>query len=284
MHYINFNKILSYNIPVNVIIAGRGLGKSFSVKNYVINDYLKNKNEFIYIRRYDNELKQIFEKTSMKISENKKDFFDDIKFKFPENELQAKNRKFYIDNECFGYSKRLTEAQDLKSNSYEKVTNIIFDEYPIELNAKRYYLKNEAMLLLGMIDSIIRNKSKKQVRIFILGNSTEDLEYSPLFTFFNLQLPYNSEFKTFKNNTILLYYANDEKLIKARENTLIGELAKDTRYFDYAMKNKILTKNKNFIMKKSNTAKFSFSFIYNTDIFGVWIDYKFRKNIYFKGL
>ena len=42
----------------------------------------------------------------------------------------------------FGYAKRMTEAQDLKSSTYENVKTIIIDEYPIEKN-KRYYLPNE---------------------------------------------------------------------------------------------------------------------------------------------
>ena len=42
----------------------------------------------------------------------------------------------------FGFAKRMTEAQDLKSSVYQNVKIIIIDEYPIEKN-KRYYLPNE---------------------------------------------------------------------------------------------------------------------------------------------
>ena len=43
---------------------------------------------------------------------------------------------------AFGYAKRMTEAQDLKSSTYENIKTIIIDEYYIEKN-KRYYLPNE---------------------------------------------------------------------------------------------------------------------------------------------
>ena len=46
-----------------------------------------------------------------------------------------------------GYAKRMTEAQDLKSSSYTKITTIIIDEYPIE-KGKRYYLPSEGMILM----------------------------------------------------------------------------------------------------------------------------------------
>ena len=163
------------------------IGKSFSVKDYVINRYIKHKEQFLYIRRYENELKSVFEHGS---KNSQKDFFDDIKEKYSDHELQTKNKKFFCDNEVFGYAKRMTEAQDLKSATFTNVTTIIIDEYPIE-KGKRYYLPNEGMILLGMFDSIIRNRSN--VKIFILGNAVEGLEYSPLFMFFDLKLPYRKK-------------------------------------------------------------------------------------------
>ena len=193
-------------------------GKSYGAKKFVIEQFIKKHAQFLYLRRYDNELKELFEMTK-----GAKDFFDDIKEKFPEYELQAKNRKFYIDGEVFGFAKRMTEAQDLKSSVYQNIKTIIIDEYPIEKN-KRYYLQNEGMILMGIIDSIIRNRS--DIKIFILGNAVEGIEYSPLFTFFDLSLPYGKDIKLFKDNLILVQYMNNEEFRKERENTLIGKLAK----------------------------------------------------------
>lgn len=253
MHYYDYHRILSYNVPVNVLIGERGCGKSYGAKDYVINQFLKKNSQFIYLRRYENELKSVFEKDK----NNPKDFFDDIKKDFPSHTLEAKHKKFYIDGQCFGFAKRLTEAQDLKSSTYENVKTIIIDEYPIEKN-KRYYLPNEGMILMGIFDSIIRNRN--DVRIFILGNAVEGIEYSPLFSFFDLSLPFNNDIKLFKDNTILVQFMNNEDFRKERENTLIGKLAKGTLYEQYALKNKILDKNKNFIEKKNRFFKIFFCF------------------------
>lgn len=43
------------------------------------------------------------------------------------------------------------------------------------------------------------------------------------------------------------------------------------------MKNQITNKNNNFIEKKSQNAKFVFAFVYNSNTFGVWIDYSVGK-------
>ena len=261
LHYYDYQKIISYNCPVNVLIGERGVGKSYGIKNYVIKRYLKKKEKFLYIRRYENELKAIFQK----------DFFEDIKKVYPDLLLNATNKKFYLNGEVFGYAKRLTEAQDLKSSSFEDITTIVFDEYAIEKN-RRYYLSNEGMIIAGLLDSIIRNRNN--VKVFFLMNAVEGLEFSPLFSFFELNLPYNNDIKLFKNNTILVQYMNNEDFRKERKETLIGRLMAGTLYENYALENKILDKNNDFIEKKSGTSKFSFAFIYNNETFGVWNDFK----------
>lgn len=52
------------------------------------------------------------------------------------------------------------------------------------------------------------------------------IEYSPLFSFFNLSLPFGNDIKLFKNNLFLVQYMNNEDFRKDREQTLIGKLAK----------------------------------------------------------
>ena len=98
MHFYDYHRILSYNCPVNILIGERGCGKSYGAKKFVIEQFLKKHSQFLYLRRYDNELKEIFEKTK-----SQKDFFDDIKDIFNPHTLVAKNRKFYCDDEVFRF-------------------------------------------------------------------------------------------------------------------------------------------------------------------------------------
>ena len=261
IHYYDYNKILSYNVSINILVGERGVGKSFGAKDYVIRRFIKRKEKFLYIRRYENELKAVFQK----------DYFGDIKEKYKDYLLTSKNKKFYINGEEFGIAKRLTEAQDLKSVSFDDITTIIFDEYAIEKN-RRYYLPNEGMIIAGMLDSVIRNRNN--VKVFFLMNAVEGIEFSPLFTFFDLRLPFNSDIKLFKNNTILLQYMKNDEFRKERSETLIGRLMSGTRYEDYALKNEILDRTNDFLERKSGSAKFNFAFIYQNETFGVWNDYK----------
>ena len=80
------------------------------------------------------------------------------------------------------------------------------------------------MIIAGIFDSIIRNRSN--IKIFILMNAVEGLEFSPLFSFFDLRLPYNNDIKLFKDNLVLVQYMNNEEFRKERQETLIGKLMK----------------------------------------------------------
>lgn len=272
MHYLNFNKIFSYNCPVNVLITARGYGKTYGANKYVIKEFKKNQGQFLYLRRYKNEIDKVFQKDK---NDPQKDYFGAVRKEFPEDKLEAKNKKFYINDQVFGYAMRLTEAQDNKSVDFSNIKTIIIDEYPIEKNGHKFYLPNEGMILMGLIDTIVRNRN--DVIILILGNAVDDLEYSPLFSFFGLSLPYGSEFKTFQNNTILVYYGNDPEFMKERQETLVGRMSQGTAYQKYAFENKIMNKNNEFIEKKTGSARFSFAFIYQNNIYGVWNDFKSGK-------
>ena len=56
--YYDYNKILSYNALINILIGERGVGKTYGASKFVVSQYLKKNDEFAYIRRYKTEIKQ----------------------------------------------------------------------------------------------------------------------------------------------------------------------------------------------------------------------------------
>ena len=120
---------------------------------------------------------------------------------------------------------------------------------------------------------------RNNVRILMLGNAG-NLYTVPYILFWNIIMPYNTEFKLFQNNQILLYYkTHNESYKEAKRKTRFGKLIEGTSFEDYAVNNKMINDNKVFIEKKQGTSKFSFAFIYNDEAYGIWIDNKLRKNI-----
>ena len=121
--YFSYKRILSYNALLNFIIAERGSGKTYGATKIVVNDFLKNHNEFVYIRRYKSELQKGCKK-----------FFEPviINGEFEGHSLYNKGYTFYIDEEVAGYGVTLSTAQQLKGTNFSKVKYIVFDEFLIE--------------------------------------------------------------------------------------------------------------------------------------------------------
>lgn len=61
---------------------------------------------------------------------------------------------------------------------------------------------------------------------------------------------------------------------EVKKKSRFGQLVEGTDFADYSINNKFIQDNNNFIEKKQGTAKYSFAFIYNSQKFGVWTDFK----------
>ena len=69
--YWDINRCLSYNCLFNFIVGARGVGKTYGAKRYVIKKFIQSGEQFVYVRRYKDELKKM------------KRFFEDIYQEFP---------------------------------------------------------------------------------------------------------------------------------------------------------------------------------------------------------
>ena len=260
--FYNYDRVISYDAFINFLVGERGVGKTFGASEFVTRQFIKKHHEFIYIRRYKTDLEK-----------GKKKFFKALidENKFPDHKLEVKGNTFYVDEEVAGYSMTLSTAHQFKSTNFPKVKYVIFDEFLIE-NGQSHYLKNEVNIFLGLIETIAR---MRDVKIFCLGNATNDI--NPYFLFFDLSLPYNNDIKLYKDGLILLQYMNNKAYREAKKQTKFGKLVAGTDYEEYAINNKFTNDNKDFIEHKTGTSKFSFSFLYKDNRYGVWIDYNLGK-------
>lgn len=261
------NRIISYNALLNIIIGERGCGKTYGLKTFAVKRFLNKGKQFAYIRRYDTDLEASVGSTI----DNK--FFEQIKAEFPNNEFKItkskKVRKLFIDNKICGYALPLSAADSLKSSSYENVDIIIYDEFMLKEGSTQHYLKNEPEIILDIIETIGR---LRDIRVFCLGNAISST--SPLMSYFDLTLPYNTDIKLFKENTIAVEYIKNEAYRKVKKASRFGKMIENTKYSKYAIDNEFLTDSKAFIKKKDKNAKFYFILYVNGKTYGVWRDYK----------
>lgn len=266
--WFSYHKVLSYNAFINIIIGERGVGKTFGFKEYAINHYKKYKKQFVYIRRYESDLKE-----SVGNNEDLK-FFEQVKKLYLNDTFQIKKSKKIIkllmNGEIIGYALPLSASDSLKSISFENVDTICYDEFQLKEGSNQHYLRNETEVILDIIETI--GRLRDDLKVFLLGNAITIS--SPIFNYFNLSLPYNSEYKTFKDGLILVCYAKNTKYREIKKQTKLGKLTANTRYGKYAIDNEFLTDSKSFIAKKSKNVRFYFTLILDGVKYGVWRDTK----------
>lgn len=258
--YYDYNKLMSYNFLLAFVIGERGVGKTFGAKKKLLQNFLNKGEEFIYLRRYKTELDLALTT-----------FWDDLISQecFPDHTLQVKKSKkittFTCDNKTCGYAVPLSTSNILKSTSFPKVKYIVYDEFLIDNSGTYHYLKNEVTMLLDIIETVGR---LRDIKVILLGNAISVT--NPFFAYFDIDLPYNSEFRTFKDGLIVVNYIKNLAYRKAKEKTRFGQLIKGTNYGNYAIDNKMLRDNSHFIEKRPPESKFCGVLIINGNFIGIW--------------
>lgn len=254
-------EVLSHNCSLNYIIGNRGCGKTFWAKVWAVKDFIKNGNEFIYLRRYMSEL-----------DEGKKEkWFDDIRHLFPNHELKVKGMTLFCDNKPCGYFMTLSTAITHKSVPYPNVDKIIFDEF-ITSSKTRPYLQNEVIEFFDLLSTIMRLRSG--IRIFLLSNAISVT--NPYFAFYGISTL--SKRFTKPNKTTLIEYVENPEYKEALKSSQFGGIVEGTAYAKYAIDNEFLLDDaETFIGKKTRKAYLDFNLLYHGQYYGVWVDYSVGK-------
>ena len=272
----DIGRTLTHNVLFNVIVGNRGGGKSYGAKKRAIDNFIKKKEQFGYIRRYKDDLKKPMEQ-----------FFTDIVWEYPDYEFKVSGDKFYIrlkseikskwkESDVAGYGFVLSTASNKKSISYPDITMLIFDEFLIEKGNQKY-LANEPEKLLNLYETVARpGTGHPRVILFMLANAISIT--NPYFLYWNLRMPSTAD-KNGKfiwkhpSKPILVEDVRNEKFIDAKRNTEFGQLVDGTAYAEYSIENKFLLDDDSFIEKKGYKARYYFTFIYKDRKFGVWADF-----------
>lgn len=273
----DIGRTLTHNALFNVIVGNRGGGKSYGAKKRAIDNFIKKKEQFGYIRRYRDDLKKPMEQ-----------FFKDIAWEYPDYEFKVEGDKFLIrlkptndkekwkEEDIAGYGFVLSTASNKKSISYPNVTLLIFDEFLIEKGSQRY-LPNEVEKLLNLYETVARpGTGHPRVVLFMLANAISIT--NPYFLYWGLRMPKTAD-KNGKyiwkhpNKPIIVEDVRNSAFIDKKKNTEFGELVSGTAYADYSIENKFLMDNDTFIERKGQKARYFFTFIYKEKKFGVWADF-----------
>lgn len=230
--YLDRNKVLSYNASLNFIVLKRGYGKSWTFKDLIISDFIKSGAKTVWVRRYKPELRKAITK-----------FLPDIIDRYSQHKIEIKGKAVHIDGKEAINFYTLSEAQDLKSMSFEGYKYLIFDEFIIEGGAKRY-LPEECDVFCSLLSTVFRDRP---IKAFLLGNKVKAV--TPYNIYFNL--PNFEDVKYIKDRNTLVYAKDKDGVIEENyAKSDLDKVLKGTKYYDYSMLNNTLNDNSSFIEKR----------------------------------
>lgn len=285
--YYNFAEVLSYNASYNFIIGARGLGKTYGAEKDAINDAIKtgikdgfdNCDQFIYLRRYKEELQM-----------SRDTFFAAVGVEFPDWDFKINGFEAQISPigdrdkkrrvwKTIGFFIALSVAQKYKSVAFPRVKKIIYDEFIIEKGVT-HYLPNEAVAFNNFFSTVDRYKDK--TRVLFLANSV--VITNPYFIHYDID-PSKANAKGFlrKNKLrdgrhfLICHFPDSELFRNEVYDTDFGQFIEDSEYADYAVGNKFADAHTGLVNPKTYKARYIFTIEANSGKFSVWYDINTNK-------
>ena len=175
MGYWNSRNAIASKAQYKLIIGERGNGKSYNMKDYVIKSFINYGKEFIYLRRYKEDIKN----TSVE------SYFSDMNIEKLTNGMYqaivAWGGRIYLSklengvlkrSKCIGYYMALSAWEHLKSSQYPKVETIVFEEFTAshKLGFNLTYLPNESEKLMQLVSTVFRDRIGA---VYMIGNTVD---------------------------------------------------------------------------------------------------------------
>lgn len=215
-----------------MIFSERSNGKTHSVLELALNEYLNQGKQLGIIRRFETDYLEGNAEEMMKtltankyrgniveeMSKGKWNGFIWRQRKFTLCRRNADGEYEEIDSEPFAHTFYLAGAEHKKSVSYPKIKNVLFDEFL----TNGLYLPNETVKFFSLVSTIVRLED--DVRFFLCGNTVS--QYSPYFADFGID-----RVRQMKKGTIDIYKYGDSGLEVAVEYAEFPETMKDGKRF-----------------------------------------------------
>lgn len=181
--YYSLDRIKKVNAQYKILLGGRNIGKSYATKYDVIETCYKTGKEFIYLRRWDEDIK----------TKNAINYFGDVDVKkITDNKYNSiyiyqNNIYFSLEDEkgkitdkfLIGRTHSLNQAERYKSQIFPNVDYILYEEFITD----KAYLPNEPEQLQEYVSTIFRTRTGV---VYMIGNTISKL------------CPYFSEWKLSK--------------------------------------------------------------------------------------
>lgn len=288
-----WQKILSYDADVTMVIESRGHGKTWGLREQAWRDWLKDGTRFCAVCRFDTEL-----------SDMARDFFGALQKPNKDGVATSRwmrekhwifRRKGDMCQTCevpeehvgdltwrpakgqfqtVGYFVSLSNYQRYKSLTFQRVRRIIFDEALIENPGGRHdYLPGEFDRLVSVVDSVSREtpgSGQHKPNVYLLANAV-DLA-NPYFLHFGVRQIPPEGFTWYAEKTFLLYRGVDKEYSRAKaSDTVAGRMSRGTAAAAASVDNEFVTRGTGMVESKPSDAVCKFAVSMGGRKFSVWV-------------
>lgn len=233
----------------NIIISGRGIGKTYSALLYLL-ERAKEGNEVIYLRNTDVQIQSCTSEFGNPFKAINRKTGSNIYIKRKKECGYIYKRLNDTESDLIGYAAALSTFENLRGVSLETVTDIVFDEF-IENRPLQF---DQFRALLSMYETINRNRElegDEPLRVFLLSNAQK--LYSPILAGFDLIPVIENMIKTGQRN----YSTGDiwlslpvSEVSEAKKNTALYRITDKGAYFSEAIENKFANDSFDAIQKQ----------------------------------
>lgn len=245
--YLDFEKILSYDVAFNFLVGGRGIGKTYGALKHVVDNDIP----FVFMRRTQTQLDvlmkdeyQPFKKLNADLGWN----IHPIKLtKYSAGFFHCerdKNGKWQPieGTEAIGLMLALSTISNVRGFDATDRDVLIYDEFIPERHERP--IKNEAEAFFNAIETIQRNRElegKAPLKVLCLANANELA--NPLFIELKLVkkamalVKKGIEFDLDRNRECALYLFKDSKISEAKKDTALYKLTRGTSFEEMSISN-----------------------------------------------
>lgn len=236
---------------IYICTGNRTAGKTTYFNRFMVNDWLKRKEKFCLLYRFNYELANCAER-----------FFKDIQFLFfPNHHMDSKSvmngafHELYMDDQPCGYAVALNKADTIKkcSHLFNDVCRILFDEFQPETN---HYCPDELTKFQSVHMSMARGKNQmtRYVPVYMVSNTVSIL--NPYYTAMGIAPRLRSDTKYLKGPGYVLENTFNEAAANAVQSSGFNQAFAGSGYVKYASENVYLNDNTAFIEKPAGTGKY----------------------------
>jgi len=163
LRWYSLKRVFSFCVKFMYIIGGRRYGKTYSIKTFLIKDFIKNGHKFAWIRSTDTALEKIRQPLQ---------FFGRMQNlkELGVEKYDISKDTIYINGKIAGYLFAVSTFHNIKGADYDCI-NGCWDEFMRAKGERPVTGKREKFF--DLVESIFRNTG---ARIFLISNSTNQFD------------------------------------------------------------------------------------------------------------